>query len=110
MELVVLVQTARDHVRIADRLDFVNVQEATIVVEIGVQAFKHFDDFDGLSRRANGREAHNVTVEQGDIVHTARFDSLATPELLSNVAREYQVEQFDVLALLLVDVFVRFDY
>lgn len=63
VELGRAVHAAGHHVRVADRLDLVDIEQAAVVVEFGVQPLEHGDHVDRLRRRAYGREAHDVTVQ-----------------------------------------------
>ena len=59
-----LVQAAGGYVRVADRLDLVDVEQAAIVVEVRIQSLEHLDDLDRLRHAANRSESHYVSSNQ----------------------------------------------
>lgn len=64
-------KTTCHYVRVTDRFDLVNVEKATVVIELSVQRLKHTDDLDRLRDTANRCETNNIAVEKRNVLDTS---------------------------------------
>eukprot|EP01136_Pigoraptor_vietnamica_P010965 Opistho-1_new@49258 len=97
-------ESGRDHVRVADRLNLVDVVAVDDVVEASVEVVEEVDDLQGRALRGNVRETDDVTEEDRDEVEALGVHRLAVLQLFGNGLREHAVQQLLGLALLLVEL------